>query len=402
VVGATVGFCVTAPSAAAAPAKPFSFLAAPYTQELYGTGLNFAVGVAFAPDGDPVTSSFGGPLVRFDTATTTTMHGSVIHTSIARANSALGLGLANGLTGKLYSNTTAGVIQINPDTGATVATPTPPTTTGNTLGIATDPKTGNLVYADNSGLSVEKADVSATSTFSTAATADGLAWEPTGNYLFAADNGVLVLNRSGGIVQTIGDTTGHCCADGMAFHGGTEKFVLSNNTDGSITKYVFPNDDYTQPPTESVFASGGFRGDHAQVGPDGCLYVSQSGTRFADGTEDGAGSLVRICGGFIPPVPRPPTCRSACIFQVELRKCTNLHVGYNYFPAGTVVRWNVAQNETVVAHGQFTTLGGGKTYHFLTQPLGVTLQPSPDGHVHFHWTINNVAHMYTAIRKPGC
>jgi hypothetical protein len=67
-----------------------------------------------------------------------------------------------------------------------------------------------------------------------------------------------------------------------------------------------------------------------------------------------------------------------------------------------VVRWNVAQNSTVVAQGQFTTLGGGKTYHFLTQPLGVTLQPSPDGHVHFHWTINNVPSSYTAIRDPGC
>jgi uncharacterized repeat protein (TIGR01451 family) len=91
----------------------------------------------------------------------------------------------------------------------------------------------------------------------------------------------------------------------------------------------------------------------------------------------------------------PPT-----IFQVELRSCIYLHVGYNYFPAGTVVHWNVAQNKTVVAHGQFTTLGGGKDYHFLTQPLGVALQPFPDGHVHFHWTINGVNFLYTAIRKP--
>ena len=92
--------------------------------------------------------------------------------------------------------------------------------------------------------------------------------------------------------------------------------------------------------------------------------------------------------------------RSNQIFQVELRRCTKLHVGYNYFPAGTVVRWNVSQNKVVVAHGQFTTLGGGKDYHFLTQSLGVALQPFPDAHVHFHWTINNVDFSYTAIRKP--
>jgi hypothetical protein len=97
-----------------------------------------------------------------------------------------------------------------------------------------------------------------------------------------------------------------------------------------------------------------------------------------------------------------PVTHSPTIFQVELRNCTNLHVGYNYFPAGRAVRWNVAQNNTVVAHGQFTTLGGGKTYHFLTQPLGVTVQTFPDGHVHFHWTINNATASYTAIRDPGC
>ena len=94
------------------------------------------------------------------------------------------------------------------------------------------------------------------------------------------------------------------------------------------------------------------------------------------------------------------SCNSQCIFQVELRRCTSLHVGYDFFPAGIVVRWNVSQNKVVVAHGQFTTLGGGKDYHFLTQPLGVALQPFPDGHVHFHWTINNVDFSYTAIRKP--
>lgn len=94
------------------------------------------------------------------------------------------------------------------------------------------------------------------------------------------------------------------------------------------------------------------------------------------------------------------------IFAVELRNCINLHVGYNRFPNGTVVRWNVSQNAIKVAAGQFTAIGGGiygsKTYHFLTQPLGVTLKPSPDGHVHFHWVINNTTYSYTAIRKPGC
>ena len=90
--------------------------------------------------------------------------------------------------------------------------------------------------------------------------------------------------------------------DGMAFHAGTPNFLVSNNNDGSITRYDFPNGDLTQAPVQSVFASGGFRGDLTQVGSDGCLYATQYGTLFADGTVNTDGSIVQICPGFIPPV----------------------------------------------------------------------------------------------------
>jgi len=36
--------------------------------------------------------------------------------------------------------------------------------------------------------------------------------------------------------------------------------------------------------------------------------------------------------------PHPPN-----IFEVEVKLCKNLHVGYNYFPANTVVHWNLSQ-----------------------------------------------------------
>jgi len=234
------------------------------------------------------------------------MHGSAIHPSTSFKNSELGLGLANGLTGLLYSNSYPGVIQVDPATGATIAGPAPGVG-GTQLGIATDPQTGNLVFADaKGGLSEAPPNLSSTSKFSTAVSSiDGMAWDPTGNFLFLAASGsVAVLNRSGVLVQTIHLTKGSG-PDGMAFHSGTPEFLVSNNNDGTITRYDFPSGDFTKAPTQSVFASGGSRGDHAQVGPDGCLYVSQQATHFGDGTITGSGSLVQICGGFVAPVPEP-------------------------------------------------------------------------------------------------
>ena len=69
-----------------------------------------------------------------------------------------------------------------------------------------------------------------------------------------------------------------------------------------------------------------------------------------------------------------------------------------------MVHWNVSQNGVkVVSNQQFTTLAGGRTYHFLTMPLGVTLQPDPvPADVHFSWTINGVLTKYFVRRDPGC
>jgi hypothetical protein len=96
------------------------------------------------------------------------------------------------------------------------------------------------------------------------------------------------------------------------------------------------------------------------------------------------------------------------IFEVDLKSCINLHVGYNRFPDGTVVHWLVTSNGFgTVATGQFTAIGGGKlgskTYHFETQPLGTTLHPEPvQSHVHFSWTIGSTTTHYTVTRDPGC
>ncbi len=105
-----------------------------------------------------------------------------------------------------------------------------------------------------------------------------------------------------------------------------------------------------------------------------------------------------------PPTTTPPSGRPPSIFQVELRKCTLLHVGYNRFPAGTEVSWDVSQHGKSLATGTFTTLGGGKKFHFLSPPLGVTLKhgKNPKAGVHLSWTVGGTTTDYKVARQPGC
>ncbi|QNI31412.1 hypothetical protein H7849_20395 [Alloacidobacterium dinghuense] len=106
-----------------------------------------------------------------------------------------------------------------------------------------------------------------------------------------------ILNRSGAVIRQI-PIPGF--PDGVAFHLDPD-FVVTNNNDGTIFRFDFPDNDFTKTPVQTVLASGGFRGDLTQVGADSCLYAAQNGTRFADGTVSAANSVVRICPNFVPP-----------------------------------------------------------------------------------------------------
>src|SRR5207247_5972128 len=88
---------------------------------------------------------------------------------------------------------------------------------------------------------------------------------------------------------------------GMGIHAASPNFVLTNNQDGTVTRVDFVGDDYTAAATTTTFASGGFRGDLMQAGPDGCLYLTQDGVRNQNGDDvAGANSVVQLCGGFVP------------------------------------------------------------------------------------------------------
>jgi len=294
---------------------PFTYLQDGFTQELYATAAGFMGGVAFASDGDvlvnrcPATRA-GSALRRFDAQTTAVIHGSTVHPLIAVLPSNAGCGMANHPDGTLYSNTDLGVTNLDPDTGVELRAPFGPP--GNSLGIAVDPQSGNLVYVGIDGtLFVTDPVLTTSSVFSSLAAGtfiDGIGFDPSGEYLFLAnrdDSALTILRRDGTLAQRVDifhDGRAHE-PDDVAFHEADPQFVVSNNLDGTLTRFDFPANDFTQTPTQSMLAEGGFRGDLLQVGSDTCLYLTQKGTRFSDGTESDDNSVVRICAGFEPPVP---------------------------------------------------------------------------------------------------
>ncbi|MBI3757926.1 MAG: hypothetical protein HY267_08115 [Deltaproteobacteria bacterium] len=251
----------------ASEAAPFTFLQPGFFQEIYGVTSHFQGGIAFAPDGD-VWVNFcqfnGSPLSRLDLQSTTTVHSTVVHPDVSGSpfTSAAGCGLTNHPDGTLYSNIdngTNGVANLNVNTGAVIRFLGPP---GNALGITVDPQTNHLIYvgkdcrftATCSILDLDPA-TGTTRAFATlpatdASFVDGIAFDPTGAFLFVSNRApahrLTVLNRAGAVVRHVAMSSE---PDGIAFHSVAPKFVVTDNTDGTVTRFDFPNDDFTLPPT---------------------------------------------------------------------------------------------------------------------------------------------------------
>src|SRR5205085_6461326 len=115
----------------------------------------------------------------------------------------------------------------------------------------------------------------------------GMYFDPSGTYLFV-DNRAPVNRLTVVKAATISQhfPLGSTQPVGVAFSASAPAFVITNNVDGKISRFDFPNDNYEQTPVQSVFASGGYRGDQMQVGADGCAYVTQAGAVYNDGTRD--------------------------------------------------------------------------------------------------------------------
>ena len=240
-----------------------------------------------------------------------------------------GCGLTNGPDGKLYSNTSGGVAVLDASTGAAVSMGGQ---AGNALGIAYDPATRRLVYPDQAcrftsvGCPIDTYDpASGASTTlltipaSQATFIDGVAFDPSGRFLLLSTRYpvfalTVVDTQTARIVQQvpIGSEP-----DGISVHWSSPQFVVTNNNDGTMTRFDFAGGDLTTTPTVSTFASGGFRGDLSLVGSDGCAYVTQGGTRFADGSTSGTNSIVRMCPGFTPSTGVAPPASPASILFVH-------------------------------------------------------------------------------------
>src|SRR5439155_18663301 len=173
---------------------------------------------------------------------------------------------------------------------------------GGGLGIALDPQTHNLVYmaADCSFYFVSP-DFSTSGQFSTVSlpcpNRGGLAFDATGNYLFVSTGVLTILDRHNNVVQGLSHGPTGSMTDGVAFHGTGDHFVITSDQDGTLTRWDFPGDDFSQPPVETIFAHSGSFGSGVGVSRDGCLFVRQSATVFPDWGFTQIGSLQRICGG---------------------------------------------------------------------------------------------------------
>ena len=221
----------------AGQAAAFTFIQPGYTAEVVALNSGFLGGVAFAADGDILANNcaFGGsPLIRWDVqGGTTVMGGSTVFSGRTAQPSNAGCGMTTHSNGSIYTNTSGGVVRLT-DTGVQLEVGG---LGGNALGISEDPLTGNLYYVGASSeiRVVNAALASIGGVFaSIGGFTAGIFWNPDGSLLYTTDrsNDTLdIFDRAGLLVDSI--ALGHD-PDGVAF--ATAGFVLTNNTDGTISR----------------------------------------------------------------------------------------------------------------------------------------------------------------------
>jgi hypothetical protein len=151
-------------------------------------------------------------------------------------------------------------------------------------GIATDPLSGDLfVTLPWEGLLVRLSNVSTgTATVTTYASfgfPDGVTFGPDGTiYVASRGHAWKVVGTNSSAAHTPTDIAEVPEIDGIAVGAGTDPTkpaaIFGNRNDGKISKV-----DLTKtPPEVTNIVTGGTRGDFSAVGPDGCLYATQSTT----------------------------------------------------------------------------------------------------------------------------
>lgn len=230
-------------------------------------------------------------------------------------------GLAFGVDGRLYAGRytrtgTGDVVELDPRDGSIVRVvaadqPCP-------LALAVDPLTGDLLFSNaECGKSILRisrpaSDTPSVSTFVAGMFVDGLTFAPDGT-LYAAhepDASGATISAIAGPGQAEPGTRRPLAAvphpDGVAVGSpsgsgsGSAPFIVVNRTDGVITRVDLPSGRQTD------LVRGGSRGDLIAVGPDGCLYATQSTSVLKVTNADGTCRPGDTPAPGAPPTSNPP------------------------------------------------------------------------------------------------
>ena len=182
------------------------------------------------------------------------------------------------------SVTGSGVVELDPVALTLTRTIS---TTVNPRGITTDPLTGDLLYSEAPGAARRVATPLAASPADTlfanpgSGVYDGIAITADGSRVYLADYNtqhVVGVDRAGAVVLDVNLSSHH--PDGIAVArpntviGGVDfsNNVFVNSNDGTIQRI----DVNTAGNPVTTVVSGGTRGDFVSVGPDGCVYATQT------------------------------------------------------------------------------------------------------------------------------
>ncbi|MCH7972200.1 MAG: hypothetical protein IH960_14350 [Chloroflexi bacterium] len=320
---------LSAPAAAehgAGGGSTYSFLDTGFSQDLVGTSNHVVGDLAWARDNDLFVNDclfFESELHRFDMQSATgAINGTDLHPVSIVASDA-GCGMINHPNGKIYSNTTLGVVEIDAVTGAATALP-PFGAAGRAFGITVHPKNDDIIYVGSSNEILRVAIGGASSLYSLANAGDTVSEIVFDSYglLYLAvregENRITVVNSDGSKNRDIILTS---TPFGMAYHE-TANFMVTMNDDGTITKIDLDSGDAI-----SLFAGGEVGHFMSTVGPDGCLYNTRLfGTTYDDLTTTGESSVVRICdivGDGFTPHAAPPTGETTVDLDVHPMSCPN-------------------------------------------------------------------------------
>ena len=252
-------------------------------------------------------------------------------------------GIAFAKDGRLYAarQHAEDIVELSPTTGAVlrVVGGVPGAT-----GLATDPISGDLFASDPTGSGIYRisnfaAGPGAVTHYASTGATDGLTFAPDGT-LYAAIFGQSIAKVAGtnsstpGAFSVIADLP---LSDGAAVANtapGQPPVIFGNRNDGIITRI----DLSTSPPTLTNIVTGGSRGDFVAVGPDGCLYATQTDRVIKVTNADGTCSLaptsalpqLTLAPAAISPSPTTGTTET---FTATLKNVSN--------PAGLPITFTV-------------------------------------------------------------